>query len=73
MALCAGLGVSGNAGTVRSTGDRPDAVLKLPASTMVRLLLQRIGPFTAALQGLRIVGGRRPWKAMKLQSCFERA
>jgi uncharacterized protein (TIGR03083 family) len=53
--------------------DRPDAVLKSPASTMVRLLLQRIGPFTAARQGLRIVGGRRPWKAMKLQSCFERA
>ena len=56
----------------RTPSDRPDAVLKMPASTMVRLLLQRIGPFTAALQGLRIVGSRRPWKAMKLQSCFER-
>lgn len=52
--------------------DRPDAVLKVPASTMVRLLLHRIGPVTAALRGLRVVGGRRPWKAMKLQSCFER-
>jgi hypothetical protein len=30
-------------------------------------------PLTAARQGLRIVGGRRPWKAMKLQSCFEAA
>jgi uncharacterized protein (TIGR03083 family) len=44
-----------------------------PASTMVRLFLHRIGPFTAARQGLRIVGGRRPWKAMQLQSCIERA
>lgn len=54
-------------------GDRPDAVVKVPASTMIRLLLRRIGPFTAALQGLHIVGGRRPWKALKLQSCFEPA
>jgi Mycothiol maleylpyruvate isomerase N-terminal domain len=57
----------------RTPGDRPDAVLKVPASTMIRLLLRRIGPFTAARQGLRIAGGRRPWKAMKLQSCFEPA
>src|SRR5258708_25518164 len=57
----------------RRYGDRPDAVLKAPASTMVRLFLHRIGPFTAARQGLRIVGGRRPWKAMQLQSCIERA
>jgi hypothetical protein len=57
----------------RRPNDRPDAVLKAPASTMARLLLQRIGPFTAARQGLRIVGGRRPWKAMRLQSCFEPA
>ncbi len=55
----------------RRPGDRPDAVLKMPASTMVRLLLQRIGPVTATLQGLRVVGGRRPWKALKLQACFE--
>jgi Mycothiol maleylpyruvate isomerase N-terminal domain len=55
----------------RRPSDRPDAVLKAPASTMVRLFLHRVGPVTAARQGLRIVGGRRPWKAMKLQSCFE--
>ncbi len=57
----------------RRPGDWPDAVLKAPASTMVRLLLQRIGPVAATRRGLRIVGGRRPWKAMKLQSCFEAA
>jgi len=57
----------------RRCSDRPDAVLKAPASTMVRLILQRIGPLTATRKGLRIAGGRRPWKAMQLQSCVERA
>jgi hypothetical protein len=57
----------------RRQGDRPDAVLKAPASTVLRLMLQRIGPVTATRHGLRIVGGRRPWKAMKLQSLIERA
>lgn len=57
----------------RRAADRPDAVLKAPASTMVRLFLHRIGPVTAARHGLRVVGGRRPWKAMQLQSCIERA
>jgi hypothetical protein len=33
----------------------------------------RCGGQAATRQGLRIVGGRRPWKAMKLQSCFEPA
>lgn len=57
----------------RHPGDRPDAVLRLPASTLAQLLYQRIGPFAAATKGLRIVGGRRPWLALKLQSCFEPA
>jgi hypothetical protein len=56
----------------RRPSDRPDAVLKAPASTMVRLFLQRVGVFGAARGGLRIVGGRRPWKALKFQSYFER-
>ena len=57
----------------RRPDDRPDTVMKAPASTMAAMLLNRIGPFTAARRGLRIVGGRRPWKAMKLQSCMETA
>jgi uncharacterized protein (TIGR03083 family) len=56
----------------RRPTDRPDAVLTAPASTIVRLLLDRIGPVTAMRHGLRLVGGRRPWKLMKLQSCLER-
>lgn len=56
---------------VRRPDDRPDAVLRAPASTLALLLYQRIGPLTAARKGLRTVGGRRPWRALKLQSCFE--
>jgi uncharacterized protein (TIGR03083 family) len=52
--------------------DRPDAVMRTPAATLGQLLYGRIGPMTAARKRLLIVGGRRPWKAMKLQSCFER-
>jgi uncharacterized protein (TIGR03083 family) len=57
----------------RRPNDRPDTVLRLPASVLTQLLYQRIGPFTAARHGLRVVGGRRPWLAFKLQSCFEPA
>jgi uncharacterized protein (TIGR03083 family) len=57
----------------RRPDDRPDAVLRAPASTLTQLLYQRIGPFTAARRGLLIVGGRRPWLALELQSCFEPA
>lgn len=54
----------------RRLDDRPDAVLRTPASTFAQLLYQRIGPLTATRRGLRIVGGRRPWRALKLQSYF---
>jgi uncharacterized protein (TIGR03083 family) len=57
----------------RQPNDRPDAILRLPASTLAQLLYQRIGPLTAVRKGLRVVGGRRPWLALKLQSCFEPA
>ncbi|MBV8966050.1 MAG: maleylpyruvate isomerase N-terminal domain-containing protein [Mycobacteriaceae bacterium] len=57
----------------RRADDRPDAVLRAPASTLIQLLYQRIGPYRGTLHGLRVVGGRRPWKALKLQSYFERA
>jgi uncharacterized damage-inducible protein DinB len=56
----------------RRAEDRPDAVLKGPASLFTQLLYQRTGPLVATLRGLRIVGGRRPWLALRLQSCFER-
>ncbi len=56
---------------VRRPSDRPHAVLRVPASTLTQLLYQRIGQFTAARLSLRVVGGRRPWLALKLVSCFE--
>jgi hypothetical protein len=56
---------------VRRHNDRPDAVLGMPASTLTLLLYQRIGQFTAARHGLRVIGARRPWLAFKLISCFE--
>ncbi len=57
----------------RGPADRPDADLRSPASTLTQLLYQRIGAFGAVRQGLRIVGGRRPWVALKLMSHFESA
>jgi uncharacterized damage-inducible protein DinB len=56
----------------RRPDDRPDAVLRLPASTLVQLLYQRIGQLAALRRGLRLVGGRRPWVALKLMTYFER-
>ena len=56
----------------RRPADRPDSVLRMPASTLCDMIYQRIGPVTAAQRGLMIVGGRRPWKALKLQSYLER-
>jgi len=56
----------------RKPADRPDAVLRMPAPTLCDMIYQRIGPATAARRGLMIVGGRRPWKALKLQSYLER-
>jgi hypothetical protein len=55
----------------RRPADRPDSVLRMPASTLCDMVYQRIGPVTAARRGLMIVGGRRPWKALRLQSCLE--
>lgn len=52
--------------------DRPDAVVRLPGSTLTRLLYQRIGPMGAVRRGLRITGGRRPWRVLGMQSCIER-
>ncbi len=56
---------------VRRPDDRPDAVLRLPASTLTQLFYQRIGVFSAVLKGLRITGGRRPWVALKGMAYFE--
>jgi len=53
--------------------DRADALLRVPAETLTLVFYHRIGPLTAVCRGLRIIGGRRPWVALKLQSYFEPA
>jgi uncharacterized protein (TIGR03083 family) len=57
----------------RQPGDRADVVLRGPASALTKMLYHRIGPLTATRRGLLVVGGRRPWKALRLQSYFEPA
>jgi len=57
---------------VRRPSDRPDAVVKVPASTLMRVIYQRVGPFGAVREGMRLVGGRRPWRVLKLQSYLEK-
>lgn len=52
----------------RRRGDRPDIVMRSSATVSAQLLYQRIGPLTAARRGLRVVGGRRPWRALQLMS-----
>ena len=55
----------------RTPADRPDAVMRTPASAITELLYKRIGQFAAVRRGLFIVGGRRPWRALKLASYFD--
>lgn len=58
---------------VRQESDRPDVLIKSPAETLMAVLYQRIGPFAAMRKGMRVIGGRRPWRVLKLQSYFESA
>jgi uncharacterized protein (TIGR03083 family) len=55
----------------RRPKDRADAVLRVPASTLTKLLYQRVGPVQAVRHGLLVTGGRRPWRSLRLQSMFE--
>lgn len=52
--------------------DQVDAVLRAPAATMLLAMYSRIGIGTATRRGLRIAGGRRPWRARLLTSLLER-
>jgi hypothetical protein len=55
----------------RTPADRPDAVMRTPPSALTELLYKRIGQFTAVRRGMFVVGGRRPWGALKLPSYFD--
>jgi hypothetical protein len=49
-----------------------DAVLRTPAATQLLTMYGRIGVGTATRRGMRVIGGRRPWRALRLPSMFER-
>ena len=53
--------------------DRPDAMLRGPASVIAQMFYGRIGLLAAAHRGLLIVGGRRPWRAIKLHVLLREA
>ena len=53
-------------------GDHVDAVLRAPAATMLLNMYGRLGIGAATLRGMRVVGGRRPWRATALMSLMER-
>lgn len=48
--------------------DPVDAVVQVPASTLVLLGTARLNVARALSRGLRIIGGRRPWRAARLAS-----
>ena len=55
----------------RTPADRPDALMRTPASALTEVLYKRIGQLTAVRRGMLVVGGRRPWVALKLPSYFD--
>jgi hypothetical protein len=55
----------------RTPADRPDGVMRAPASALTEMLYKRIGQVTAVRRGVLVVGGRRPWKALKLSHYFD--
>ncbi|GAB3863777.1 hypothetical protein GCM10028801_31980 [Nocardioides maradonensis] len=55
----------------RAADDRPHAVITAPASTLLLSLYGRYGNLAAARRGLRVVGGRRPWRALSFPRLFE--
>ncbi len=53
-------------------GERADAILSAPPETLLLFLYQRIGQVAAIRRGLRVVGGRRPWRITRLQKFLQK-
>ncbi|WP_183095402.1 maleylpyruvate isomerase N-terminal domain-containing protein [Nocardioides stalactiti] len=51
---------------------RPDVVIGGPPAPMLLSLYGRVGPLAAARRGVFVRGGRRPWRAAKIESLFLR-
>jgi len=61
-----GVATSGPAGD----GGRPDSVVRVPASTMVLAATKRLSTAAAVRRGMRVVGGRRPWRVLRMNHLF---
>jgi uncharacterized protein (TIGR03083 family) len=53
-------------------GERVDVIMTAPPETLLLFMYQRIGPVAALRRGLRVSGGRRPWRIAKLQKFMEK-
>jgi uncharacterized protein (TIGR03083 family) len=54
-----------------AAAERPDVVMSAPPETLLLFLYQRLGPGAGIRRGLKVVGGRRPWRVMKLQKFLQ--
>lgn len=54
------------------TGERVDVILTAPPETLLLFLYQRLGPLAALRGGLRVAGGRKPWRVAKLQKFLQK-
>jgi len=55
-----------------SRGQEVDVVVRTPASTLVLALYSRLSPWAAACKGMYVVGGRHPWRVLRLGSLLEK-
>lgn len=54
----------------RTPSDRPDSVIRAPAVPLALMLYHRIGMVVGARRGVLVVGGRRPWRGLRLPGMF---
>lgn len=53
-------------------GEPADVVLTSPPETLLLFFYQRLGQVGAVRHGLRVAGGRRPWRIAKLQKFLQK-
>lgn len=52
-------------------GEPADVILKAPADTLMLLFYQRVSPGAAMRRGLRVAGGRRPWRIARFPKMLQ--
>jgi uncharacterized protein (TIGR03083 family) len=53
-------------------GERADVIMSAPPETLLLFMYQRVGQLAAVRRGLKVVGGRRPWRVVKLQKFLQK-